>query len=79
MRVFLSCALFCSLAVSQGSAGGGGGGCATMGTQQSSSLGAASAQPADAPRTAPLTCRVCGGTYAQPGNCPKCGLELTPK
>ena len=26
-----------------------------------------------------MTCKVCGGTYAQAGNCPKCGLELSPK
>ncbi|MBI2932334.1 MAG: hypothetical protein HYY16_11850 [Planctomycetes bacterium] len=25
------------------------------------------------------TCGRCGGTYMQPQNCPKCGLELTPR
>jgi hypothetical protein len=58
---------------------GGGGGCASMGTYQSSSLSTMNAGPSNAPGVAPLTCSVCGGTYAQAGNCPKCGLELTPK
>ncbi len=35
-------------------------------------------QPAAAPAAPSYTCGKCGGTYLQPQNCPKCGLELSP-
>jgi hypothetical protein len=71
MRLLLTCALAASFAVStQGmmSASGGGGGCGTSQVRNDPQPGAAS-----------FTCTTCGGTYAQAGNCPKCGLELVPK
>lgn len=73
MRLLLTCALIASLSVSsQGlsaaGGGGGGGGCGTSQVRNDSQSHGAS-----------FTCTTCGGTYAQAGNCPKCGLELVPK
>lgn len=42
------------------------------------------ATPSSTPTTASAssvthTCPMCGGDFAQPGSCPKCGMALTPK
>lgn len=44
----------------------------------------ATATPPSAPTAASApsvahTCPMCGGDFAQPGSCPRCGMALTPK
>lgn len=56
------------------------GGCVEPGSQGGMGLGSAmGTRASEAPRQSSFTCSTCGGTYAQAGNCPKCGLELVPK
>jgi len=54
-------------------------GCVEPGSHGSSASGLMGVRSQEAPAQRSYTCPTCGGTYAQAGNCPKCGLELTPK
>jgi len=65
MRSVLIGLVLGSLALQAGGSGGAGG-CGSVAVRS-------------APSEASFTCATCGGTYAQAGNCPKCGLELVPK
>jgi len=52
-------------------------GCVEPGSSQGAGMmGVSSSAPQN---QSSYTCPSCGGRYAQPGNCPKCGLDLVPK